>query len=76
MSDEIKRIQSEAQLNAKWDALNRKVLLIGENNPKALRKLEEWNEEFLQKWIDKALEYEYYNLVKILTDEQKRRKNE
>lgn len=75
MSEEIKQIQRQANIDAKVDALTRKVLLIADNDPTQLIKLQEWDEERLQMWIDKALQYECYNLVKALTGEQKRRKN-
>lgn len=63
--DEIERIRREAENQAKWDTLNKKLMLIGEYKPESIR-WENMSEEMTERHIVLALKHECYRYVKLL----------
>lgn len=73
MSIEIDRIIRERNLKDSTEALHKKLAMLMEKKPEGIQ-FDNMDNELLQWWIDKSLEWEFYLLTGILKEEQDKRK--
>ena len=59
--NEKELITKTAELNAKFASLTVRMLELAEPHPEKSFTTEEMNIDFLQRWLDDALKYEFYN---------------